>query len=147
MLIKTKDVRYEDDYSRVVSHDLSNWLEAVACDRLNDAFDQALRADVIGIDEGQFFPDLKAFCEEMANSGKIVIVAALDSDYRREEFLGVCSLIAKAEKVSKLTSVCHLCKDDASFTARLSEETELKVIGGMDKYRPVCRPCHASINR
>jgi thymidine kinase len=128
-----------------VSHDLTNWIAAVACDLLYDQVDLALKADVIGIDEGQFFPDLKAFCEEMANAGKVVIVAALDSDYRREEFFGVCSLIAKAEKVSKLTSVCYLCKDDASFTARLSQETTLKVIGGMDKYRPVCRACYVSV--
>ena len=38
--------------------------------------------DVIGIDEGQFFPDLVAWCEQMANRGKIVLVAALDGTFQ-----------------------------------------------------------------
>ena len=42
----------------------------------------------------------------MANSGKIVIVACLDSDFRREPFGNICSLVAKAETVTKLSSIC-----------------------------------------
>ena len=38
--------------------------------------------DVIGIDEGQFFPDLVPWCEQMANRGKIVLVAALDGTFQ-----------------------------------------------------------------
>lgn len=81
----------------------------------------------------------------MANRGKIVVVAALDSDFRREEFGEICKLVAKAERVTKLHSICHFCKDDASFTARVSSETEQKVIGGADKYRPVCRICYFNL--
>ena len=33
--------------------------------------------DVIGVDEGQFFPDIVEFCEKAANEGKIVIVSSL----------------------------------------------------------------------
>ena len=50
--------------------------------------------------------------------------------------------MAKAERVTKLHSICHFCKDDASFTARFTNETEQKVIGGSDKYKPVCRKCY-----
>ena len=38
----------------------------------------------MGIDEGQFFPDLAPFCDEMANEGKTVVVAALNGTFRRE---------------------------------------------------------------
>ena len=39
---------------------------------------------MLGIDEGQFFPDIVPFCEEMANAGKLVIVAALDGTFQRK---------------------------------------------------------------
>jgi thymidine kinase len=39
---------------------------------------------VLGIDEGQFFPDIVSFCEDMANAGKLVIVAALDGTFQRK---------------------------------------------------------------
>ena len=52
--------------------------------------------DVIGIDEGQFFPDIVEFSESAANSGKIVVIAALD---------GYCSSMLP---FSYLTLVQHL---------------------------------------
>jgi hypothetical protein len=42
--------------------------------------------DVIGIDEGSFFPDIVSFCEVQANRGKVVIVASLDGTFQRKEF-------------------------------------------------------------
>ena len=41
---------------------------------------------VVGVDEGQFFPDLVEFCDSMANAGKQVVVAALDGDFLRQPF-------------------------------------------------------------
>lgn len=48
---------------------------------------------VLGIDEGQFFPDIVSFCEDMANAGKLVIVAALDGTFQRKvgPGLGPCA--------------------------------------------------------
>jgi thymidine kinase len=37
--------------------------------------------DVIGIDEGQFFPDIVSGCEALAKAGKTVIVAGLDGTF------------------------------------------------------------------
>lgn len=48
-----------------------------------------LQKQVLGIDEGQFFPDIVPFCEDMANAGKLVIVAALDGTFQRK----VCSSV------------------------------------------------------
>ncbi|CAG9332761.1 unnamed protein product [Blepharisma stoltei] len=142
ILLKTKDARYENDEDKVVTHDLVNYLEAFACDTLYEAENVADSHDVIGIDEGQFFSDIISFVEDMANRGKIVIIACLDSDFRREPFGTICQLIAKAERVTKLSSICHYCKDDAAFSARLTQEQAIKVIGGPDKYKPVCRTCY-----
>jgi thymidine kinase len=145
LLLKTKDTRYLEDNDKVVTHDNFNFLEALSCDLLFEKHEQASNYDVIGIDEGQFFPDIINFCETMANSGKIVIVACLDSDFRREPFGSICHLIAKSEKVTKLNSICYYCKEDAAFSARLTHETAIKVIGGHDKYRPVCRTCYGNL--
>ena len=145
VLLKTKDNRYVDDDDKVVTHDQFNFLEALSCDNLFEKFEEAKQFDVVGIDEGQFFKDIIQFCEDLANLGKIVIVACLDSDFRREPFGGICQLIAKAEKITKLSSICHYCKDDAAFSARITSETAIKVIGGRDKYRPVCRSCYSDI--
>ena len=145
VLLKTKDNRYLDDDDKVVTHDQHNFLEALSCDNLFEKFEEVKHFDVVGIDEGQFFKDIIPFCEDLANLGKIVIVACLDSDFRREPFGSICQLIAKAEKITKLSSICHYCKDDAAFSVRITSETEIKVIGGRDKYRPVCRSCYSDI--
>lgn len=59
-------------------------MAAVPANCLGDVRPLALQACVIGIDEGQFFPDTVEFCEEMANLGKTVIVAALDGTFQRK---------------------------------------------------------------
>lgn len=145
LLLKTKDNRYIGDDDKVVTHDQYNFLKALSCDTLCERLEEAKQYDVIGIDEGQFFTDIIQFAEHMANLGKVIIIACLDSDFRREPFGNICQLIAKAEKVIKLSSICHYCKEDASFSARLTAETAIKVIGGRDKYRPVCRTCYTDI--
>lgn len=97
--------------------------------------------DVIGIDEGQFFPDIVPFCEDMANGGKVVIVAALDGTFQRKGFGSILELVPLAESVTKLTAVCMMCYADGSFSKRIGSETAVEVIGGADKYVAVCRAC------
>ena len=46
--------------------------------KLYDAWNEVRDSDVIGIDEAQFYSDLLQFCDEMADAGKIIILAALD---------------------------------------------------------------------
>ncbi len=67
----------------MATHDMQ-MLEATPCERLSDLGSTWLDYDVVAIDEGQFFPDLVEFCEMAANSGKTVLVAALDSTFQRQ---------------------------------------------------------------
>lgn len=97
---------------------------------------------MIGIDEGQFFPDLIDFCESFANSGKIVVVAALDGTYQRKAFGEIMNLVPLAENVIKLNAICMRCFKNASFTKRISDEKAVEIIGGTDKYMSVCRQCY-----
>ncbi|TRY82633.1 hypothetical protein DNTS_032578 [Danionella cerebrum] len=143
LLIKySKDTRYS--LSGMATHD-RNTMEAVPASRLSDVKLQALQACVIGIDEGQFFPDTVEFCEELANMGKTVIVAALDGTFQRKPFGNILNLVPLAESVVKLNAVCMQCYKEAAYTKRLGTEKEVEVIGGADKYHAACRCCYGGL--
>ncbi|XP_051851445.1 thymidine kinase, cytosolic isoform X1 [Antechinus flavipes] len=133
-----KDTRYGKSFS---THD-RNTMEALPACLLRDVAQDALAVTVIGIDEGQFFPDIVEFSETMANAGKTVIVAALDGTFQRKAFGNILNLIPLAESVVKLTAVCMECFREAAYTKRLGVEKEVEVIGGADKYHSVCRLCY-----
>lgn len=103
---------------------------------------------VVGIDEGQFMPDLTKGCELWAAEGARVIVAALDGTYEQTEFNSVSSLYPHCEEVVKLVAVCMRCHERwAPFTARKFLKDAGRAskghidIGGADKYEAVCRKC------
>ncbi|GAB5581362.1 thymidine kinase [Prionailurus iriomotensis] len=133
-----KDTRYSSSFS---THD-RNTMEALPACLLRDVAQEALGVAVIGIDEGQFFPDIVEFSETMANAGKTVIVAALDGTFQRKAFGTILNLVPLAESVVKLTAVCMECFREAAYTKRLGAEKEVEVIGGADKYHSVCRLCY-----
>lgn len=143
-LIKyAKDVRYTNG-KEVCSHDRVTY-PAITCNDLSDVEDSHVESyDVIGVDEGQFFPGVEAFVEKWANRGKVVIVAALDSTYERKPFGSIPYLVPLADSVKKLNAVCVSCARDAAFTKRRSKESiseSVEVIGGDELYMAVCRGC------
>lgn len=106
----------------------------------NDLIEQ--KYDVIGIEEGHFFPGLKKFCSVLANNNTDVIVSALDSSFEQKLFIEVGQLIANAENVIKLNAICMICNNaDASFTIRTIDSNEQILVGGIDIYKSVCRTC------
>lgn len=105
--------------------------------------------DVIGIDESQFFDDLEEVVSWCDLHKKKVIIAGLDGDYKRDKFGKILDLIPKAEKIEKLTAYCKICAGknprivkEASFTKRIEESEDQILVGGSDKYLPVCRSCY-----
>ncbi|EDO40073.1 predicted protein [Nematostella vectensis] len=140
LLIKyAKDIRYDEE--GVATHD-RQILRATPCTVLEDLKNKAINHSVIGIDEGQFFPDIVEFSEEMASEGKTIIIAALDGTFQRKAFGNILHLVPLAESVVKLSAVCMNCFKDASFTKRLGYDKRVEVIGGADKYMSVCRECY-----
>ncbi|KAI1283782.1 Thymidine kinase, cytosolic [Halotydeus destructor] len=133
------DTRY--DKTSIATHDQQT-MGAVSCLQLSPLIADAENFSVIGIDEGQFFPDIVNFAESMANMGKTVIVAALDGSYQRTGFGDILNLVPLAESVIKLTAVCMTCFAEASYTKRIGHEQELELIGGAEKYMAVCRSCY-----
>ena len=103
--------------------------------------------DVVAVDEGQVFKGLVDFCVELCEKlGKIVIVAGLDGDYKRQPFGEICNLIPLCDNITKLKAFCVNCKKNgkikpAIFTKRETNETDTILIGGKNIYVPVCREC------
>lgn len=100
-------------------------------------------ADVILINEGQFFKDLYSVVEDMLKSNKRVYVCGLDSDFERKKFGQILDLIPLCDKVTKLSSLCSQCRDGTAgiFSMRLTPEKQQTLVGS-DNYIPVCRKCY-----
>jgi len=104
-----------------------------------------IRSDVILINEGQFFVDLEDFVKKLLEHGKKVYVCGLDGDFERKKFGQILDLIPLCDKVTKLTSLCSLCKNGTPgiFSKRITSEKEQTIVGS-DNYIPVCRNCYES---
>jgi len=110
--------------------------------RVTDKF-KIVASEVILINEGQFFPDLEEFVKILLTNDKKVYVCGLDGDFERKKFGQILNLIPLCDKVTKLTSLCSICKNGVPgiFSKRITLETEQTVIGS-DNYIPVCRKCY-----
>jgi thymidine kinase len=111
--------------------------------RMDDSL-KLINADVIIINEGQFFDDLLPAVEHMLQDNKKIYVGGLDGDFERKKFGQILDLIPLCDKVTKMTSLCGICKNGTPgiFSKRISLEKEQTVVGS-DNYIPVCRPCYS----
>lgn len=131
--IQTTHLKNIWEYSDIESH-------------FNETSDNHIKlrsADVILINEGQFFKDLYNVVEDMLKSNKRVYICGLDSDFERKKFGQILDLIPLCDKVTKLTSLCSQCKDGTPgiFSMRLTCEKQQTLVGS-DNYIPVCRKCY-----
>ena len=139
------DQRYSEK-SEVVTHDLIKY-DSIDCKNLRDSFELLKNYDVIGIDEGQFFPDIVEVCQDLALLKKTVIVAALNGDFRMEPFPVISRLIPKADKIKLLKAYCFHCHKDAHFSLRIVQSNETVLIGAGEAYKPACRECHVFFSK
>ena len=98
--------------------------------------------EVIGIDEGQFF-DIAIIdaVNELAESGKRVIVAGLDQDYTGKPFEPMPQLLSVAEFITKTHAICVKCGGTANYSQRTVESNARVEVGASDKYEARCRMC------
>ena len=134
------DIRYSPEH--IVSHS-EQFLDAIVIEDASEIPNLAGDAQVVGIDEGQFFkPNIVEICNQLADQGKRVIVAGLDQDYRGNPFEPMPQLLAIAEYITKTLAICVVCGNPADRTQRTSEQHELVVVGAKDLYEARCRCCH-----
>ena len=147
---KTKVFKPKDDtrYSKkkVTSHN-ANSIKSKPVNNPNKIIKLSANIDVVGIDEAQFFDDtLVDVCNELANSGKRVIVAGLDMDYQGKPFGPIPYLLAIAEYVTKVHAVCTKTGKMASYTHRIVDNDELILLGDVKKYEALSRKAFNRLN-
>ena len=138
------DKRYDKE-GKIVTHEQVKY-NALSCYQLQDNFIELMKYDVIGIDEGQFFPDLVEVSETLCKNGKIVVVSALSGNFKMEPFENVSKLISKADKIKLLKAYCYFCHKRAGFSLRTVRNDKEILIGASDMYRPVRKACYYKNN-
>lgn len=134
------DNRYSEN--EIVSHSEQS-LPSIIVDNSKTILEQSENAQVIGIDEAQFFDnDLIEVCNQLADRGKRVIVAGLDQDYRGIPFEPIPQLLAVAEYITKTLAICVNCGNPADKTQRKIKSGERVLVGASDSYEARCRKCH-----
>jgi thymidine kinase len=101
------------------------------------------KASIILINEAQFFTDIVGWVKSAVDiHNKKIYLCGLDGDFKREQFGELLELIPFCDKITKLHSICGICKTkDAIFTKRVVSGEEQELIG-TDEYIPVCRICY-----
>ncbi|MBQ7540207.1 MAG: thymidine kinase [Bacteroidaceae bacterium] len=134
------DTRYSEE--DVVSHD-SNSIASTPIESSASLLLMTDDADVVGIDEAQFFDDgLVEVCNELANRGKRVIIAGLDMDFKGVPFGPMPALCAIAEDVTKVHAICVRCGNLAYISHRTINDERRVVLGEKQEYEPLCRHCY-----
>jgi len=136
------DKRY--DTLKVVSHD-ENTIRATPVDSAENILQLVNQAQVVAIDEAQFFDsDLVTVCNELANAGIRVIIAGLDMDFLGKPFGVMPQILAIAEHITKVHAICIDCGAIANHSYRKTTDTALVKIGEKEEYKPLCRSCFSS---
>ena len=134
------DTRYSVE--DVVSHDKRS-MKATPVQAAIDILGLSVDAQIVGIDEGQFFTrELVDVCIKLANGGKRVIIAGLDKNYKGQAFSPMPELMAAADYVTKLQGLCMECGAPATITLRKDKtQTNQVFLGERNEYLTVCRSC------
>lgn len=131
------DTRYAVEH--VVAHS-DQRLPCIPVERAADVLLGVGDAEVVGIDEAQFFDnDLVVVANRLADQGRRVIVAGLDQDFRGEPFEPIPQLLAVAEYITKNLAVCMVCGGPADRSQRLVRRDSRVVLGAHDVYEARCR--------
>lgn len=131
------DKRYNDEH--VVSHD-QNVVKSTPIESSSNLILLASDCDVIGIDEAQFFDEgIIEVANSLANSGKRVIIAGLDMDFKGRPFGPMPQLMAIAEYVTKVHAICVKTGNLANYSHRKIQSDKLVELGELSEYEPLSR--------
>ena len=133
------DTRYSSNH--LVSHSEAR-IPSQVVEHSREILEKAGNAQVVGIDEGQFFDaGIVDVAEKLADQGKRVILAGLDQDYRGKPFEPMPQLLAIAEYITKTLAICVVCGNPADRTQRTTPSSERVLVGAKDSYEARCRKC------
>ena len=110
---------------------------------LDDHSEKVSNAEVILINEGQFFSDIQRVIPLVEDLHKRVYICGLDGDFQKNKIGSLFDLIPYCDNICKLKSLCSECRDGTPglFSYRITNEVDQVVIG-VDNYKPLCRVCY-----
>jgi thymidine kinase len=137
------DIRYASN--EVATHDGRRAPCIIASDfsDIEPAFLSKFR--VIIIEEAQFFRGLVPFVQYVVDQLNVhLFLVGLDGDSERKPFGEILQCIPLADKVEKLTALCHRCANGTPgiFTYRNGHQHQQMIVAGADLYEAVCRDCY-----
>lgn len=132
------DDRYKLDF--VVSHNRTK----LPCEIIEDSSEipDLLHADtdVVAIDEVQFLDEnVVNVAQQLADSGKQVICAGLDTDWQGRPFHPMPLLLSVAEVIRKQYAVCTVCGAHGTRTQRTVPSNNDILVGAGEVYQARCR--------
>lgn len=141
------DTRYHP--KKVTSHNKVQ-LDAIPVQKAREILDLVeLDTEVVVVDEAHFLDGtITEVCGMLANSGRRVVIAGLDTDFRGEPFGPMPFLMSEAELVDKLRAICVVCGAPASRSQRLINgqpafyDDPIIMVGAEEVYEARCRHCH-----
>ena len=142
--VKVFKPKIDNRYSEfsIVSHSEQSYPSEVI-ENAEDILEKSFDVEIIGIDEAQFFDNnLVQVCQSLADSGKRVIVAGLDQDYKAVPFEPMPQLLAVAEYITKTMAICVICGAPANRTQRVSKNSDRVLVGAENYYEARCRLHH-----
>lgn len=112
------------------------------------------KPDCVLVDEAQFLSreQVLALCDVVDELGIPAIAYGLRADFRGELFTGSYHLMALADKIEEIKTVCWYCRRKATMNMRLHNgkpvfEGAQIMIGGNESYLPVCRRCYSKARK
>ncbi len=148
LLVKPKLDSRDGDYT--IRSRIGLQKEGILLEQLTAMSDEALRKyDCVIVDEAQFATKAQVeFMVHIVDDLEVpVICYGLRTDFRREFFEGSLWLMAWADKIEEIKTVCW-CGKAATCNARIGEdghmvrEGEQVMMGGNDRYISLCRKHH-----
>ena len=142
--VKVFKPKIDNRYSEfsIVSHNEQSYPSEII-ENADEIPEKCFDVEVIGIDEAQFFDNnLVDIIQMLADSGKRVLVAGLDQDYRAKPFEPMPQILAIAEYITKIHAVCVVCGAPANRTQRVTENKDRVLVGGENHYEARCRLHH-----
>lgn len=117
---------------------------------------------LIGIDEMQFFDDLlETVTHWVDDLKKRIICVGLDGTFDRKPWKNVMDLLPMAETFKKKNAYCKQCIQELGNNAPLKKapfthmyrdnedkkDSSVPIVGGLEKFTPVCRKHYLLLNK
>jgi thymidine kinase len=143
------DTRYGKD-RKVFSHAGLSFQSELVTNAKQIAQYSKTKTEFVAIDEAQWFGEkLVPVVMDLVGRGKHVIVSGLAMTYDGQPFAPIPTLMALADKVTKLSAICTKCGAEAVFHKRIMKNgksinplnPDPKLVGRTDAYEARCRNC------